>query len=112
MKKKCLSCSRSFTLSGSGKRQNYCPECSRHGAPRRVHRARGLSASKSLKTKPTETQISEEIGSCVRRRLEAQKAQPNPINFSLPDGTKGRVWLASSKDGSKIIGADRLWRVN
>jgi hypothetical protein len=32
------------------------------------------------------------------------------MSFSLPDGTK--VWLASAKDGSKITGDDRHWRVN
>jgi hypothetical protein len=37
---------------------------------------------------------------------------PDLGGFSLPDGTKGRVWLASDRDHSKIIGDDRLWRVN
>jgi hypothetical protein len=37
---------------------------------------------------------------------------PNSITFALPDGTKGRAWLASDDQGSKIIGDDRLWRVN
>jgi hypothetical protein len=38
--------------------------------------------------------------------------EPNPIGLSLPDGTNGRVWLASDRDHSKIIGDDRLWRIN
>src|SRR6185437_6150495 len=29
MKKRCLSCGVQFTLSGSGKRQKYCPKCAR-----------------------------------------------------------------------------------
>jgi hypothetical protein len=36
---------------------------------------------------------------------------PSPL-FALPDGTKGRAWLANDDQGSKIIGDDRLWRVN
>lgn len=48
MKKKCLSCGRSFILSGSGKPQKYCSECARRGTVR----GRGLPASKSLKTRP------------------------------------------------------------
>ena len=42
----------------------------------------------------------------------AQEKEPNPIGFTLPDGAKGRAWVASDNDGSKIIGDDRLWRVN
>jgi hypothetical protein len=36
----------------------------------------------------------------------------NPISFTTPDGIKGRVWLASKLDGTKIIGDDRHWRLN
>ena len=52
------------------------------------------------------------MGAFVRAQIVAQEEEPNPIGFSLPDGTKGRVWLASDRDHSKIIGDDRLWRVN
>src|SRR6185312_3072269 len=38
--------------------------------------------------------------------------QDNPISFTTPDGTKGRVWLASNKDGSKIIGDELHWRAS
>ena len=41
----------------------------------------------------------------------AQQKQPNPIGFTLPDGTNGRAWLASDKGGPKV-GDDLLWRVN
>jgi hypothetical protein len=41
----------------------------------------------------------------------AQQNQPNPIGFTLPDGTNGRAWLASDKGGPKV-GDDLLWRVN
>jgi len=52
------------------------------------------------------------LGAFVRAQIVAQEEEPNPIGFTLPDGTKGRVWLASDRDHSKIIGDDRLWRVN
>jgi len=53
-----------------------------------------------------------DLGAFVRAQIVAQEEEPNPIGFTLPDGTKGRAWLASGNDGSKIIGDDRLWRVN
>jgi hypothetical protein len=43
--------------------------------------------------------------------MVAQQNQPNPIGFTLPDGTNGRAWLASDKGGPKV-GDDLLWRVN
>jgi hypothetical protein len=52
------------------------------------------------------------LGAFVRAQIVAQEEEPNPIGFSLPDSTKGRVWLASDRDHSKIVGDDRLWRVN
>jgi hypothetical protein len=52
------------------------------------------------------------LGAVVQAQIASQRDELNPKGFSLPDGTKGRVWLASSKDGSKIIGDDCLWRVN
>jgi hypothetical protein len=48
----------------------------------------------------------------VRKQIEVQGDRPNPVSFTSPDATKFRVWLASNKDGDKIIGVDRLWRVN
>ena len=53
-----------------------------------------------------------DLGPFVRAQIVAQEDKPNPIGFTLPDGAKGRAWLASDNDGSKIIGDDRLWRVN
>jgi hypothetical protein len=52
-----------------------------------------------------------DLGAFIRAQIVAQE-EPNPIGFSLPDGTKGRVWLARDRDRSKIIGDDRLCRVN
>jgi hypothetical protein len=69
-----------------------------------------------LKTKGAKTPLKEgtppELGSFVRAQIEAQKDQPNPISFTTSDGRNGRVWLASDKRAKKIIGDDRLWRVN
>ena len=53
-----------------------------------------------------------DLGAFVRAQIAAQKEELNPIAFNLIDGTKGRVWLAGDRDHSKIIGDDRLWRVN
>jgi hypothetical protein len=52
------------------------------------------------------------LGAFVRAQIVAQEEEPNPIGLSLPDGSKGRVWLGSDRDHSKLIGDDRLWRVN
>jgi hypothetical protein len=52
------------------------------------------------------------LGAFVREQIVAQQDRPNPIGFSLPDGGKGRVWVASDKGGPKIVGDHRLWRVN
>jgi hypothetical protein len=79
------------------------------GTPRGSVANGPFSASKSVGCKPPSTP---DLGAFVRAQIEAQQNQPNPIGFTLPDGTKGRVWLASDRDHSKIIGDDRLWRVN
>jgi len=52
------------------------------------------------------------LGAFVRGQIVAHQADPNSITFALPDGTKGSAWLASDDQGSKIIGDDRVWRVN
>jgi hypothetical protein len=52
------------------------------------------------------------LGAFVRTQIVAQEDEPNSITFALPHGTKGRAWLASDDQGSKIIGDDRLWRIN
>jgi hypothetical protein len=52
------------------------------------------------------------LGAFVRGQIVAHQDDPNSITFALPDGTKGSAWLASDDQGSKIIGDDRVWRVN
>jgi hypothetical protein len=68
-----------------------------------------FSPTNSVACKPPSTF---DLGAFVRAQIVAQQHDPNPIKFSLPDGTGGRAWLASDNDGSKIIGDDRLWRIN
>jgi len=53
-----------------------------------------------------------DFGAFIRAQIVAQEEEANPIGFTLPEGTKGRVWLASDRDHSKIVGDDRLWRIN
>ena len=65
----------------------------------------------SIKTDACKAPSTPDLGAFIRAQIVAQE-EPNPIGFSLSDGTKGRVWLASDWDHSKIIGDDRLWRVN
>jgi hypothetical protein len=53
------------------------------------------------------------LGAFVRKQIKAQQDKPNPISFAVPDGTKGRAWLASDTGGPKIVGGDdQFWRVN
>jgi hypothetical protein len=48
----------------------------------------------------------------VREQIIARQHLENPITIFLPDGSQGRVWLATDKHGSKIIGDELHWRVN
>ena len=66
-------------------------------------------SSKSAGCKPSPAP---DLGAFVHAQIEAQQDKLNPINFVLPDGTEGRAWLASNTEGPKIIGDNRLWRVN
>ena len=68
-----------------------------------------FSPTKTSTCKPPHTP---DLGAFVREQIVAHQDDPNSITFALPDGTKGRAWLASDNDGSKIIGDDRLWRIN
>ena len=108
MKKRCFSCGVSFELSGSGKRQKYCQNCSSRG----VHRGRGLPASNPLKTKGAGKHFSAPLPLSVREQIEASKDWPNPIRFITPDGRKGGCGLPVTSYGNKIIGDDRHWRVH
>jgi hypothetical protein len=68
-----------------------------------------FSSSKSATCKPPSTP---DFGAFVREQIEAKRDKPNPVSFTSPDATKCRVWLASDREGNRIIGNDRWWRIN
>ena len=51
-------------------------------------------------------------GQNIRDQVLAQQHLPNPLTIDLPDGTTTRVWLATGKDGKKIVGDALWWGVN
>ena len=110
MQKKCSACGSPFQLSGSGKRQKYCPECSKQG----VAHKQGLPASNPLISKRAKSGLRKDLGAFVRAQIvEAVKqGQSNPISFTTPDGVRGRVWLGHNENGKSLIGDDRHWRLN
>jgi hypothetical protein len=62
----------------------------------------------SINTEACKPPSTPDLGAFVRAQIVGQQGEPNPIRFTLPDDIKGRVWLASDNDGSKIIGDHRL----
>jgi len=67
----------------------------------------------SIETKACKAPSTRDLGAFVRKQIKAQQDKPNPISFAVPDGTKGRAWLASDTGGPKIVGGDdQFWRVN
>jgi len=68
----------------------------------------GFSSSKSVACKPASTP---DFGAFVRDQIESER-EPNPVSFTVPDGIKCRVWLASDSKANRIIGDDRWWHVN
>jgi hypothetical protein len=99
MKKKCLSCGVQFALSGSGKRQKYCPKCARRG----MVPGRGLPGSKLLKTKAAKIASEAELGSFALAQIRAQKS---PVSFTTPQGDRVRICLSDCEDrkGGRSIG--------
>ena len=119
---KCKRCGKEFCRKRTA--QDYCSAQCRKAAwsdtkkRRLMPSRRGIlgsvqngpfSPTKTSTCKPPHTP---DLGAFVRAQVVAQQDQPNPIGLSLTDSTKGRVWLASDRDHSKLIGDDRLWRVN
>jgi hypothetical protein len=119
---KCKHCGKEFWKKRIG--QDYClPGCRKaawSGTKKRrlMPSRRGILGSvqngpfSPIKTVACKAPSTPDLGAFVRVQIASQRDELNPMGFSLPDGTKGRVWLASSKDGSKITGDDCLWRVN
>ena len=116
---KCKRCKKEFCKKRT--EQEFCSAQCRNAAWKkpRKRRLKGtplgsvangpFSSTKSVACKRPQTP---DLGAFVRAQIVAQEDEPNPIGFSLPDGTKGRAWFASENDGSKLIGDDRLLRVN
>jgi len=113
---RCKRCGKEFCKKRT--EQEFCSAQCRNASwkkPRKRRTPRGSVAngpfcsSKSVACKPPSTP---DLGAFVQAQIASQRDELNPMSFSLPDGTKGRVWLASAKDGSKITGDDCLWRVN
>jgi hypothetical protein len=115
---KCKRCKKDFCKKRT--EQEFCSATCRNAAWKkpRKRRLKGtprgsvangpFSSTKTSTCKPPRTP---DLGAFVRAQIVAEEEEPNP-GFSLPDSTKGRVWLASDRDHSKLIGDDRLWRVN
>ena len=116
---KCKRCGKEFCLKRT--EQEFCSAQCRNAAWKKPRKRRlkgtprgsvanGLfSPTKTSTCKPPHTP---DLGAFVRAQIVAHQDDPNSITFALPDGTKGRAWLASDDRGSKIIGDDRLWRIN
>jgi hypothetical protein len=116
---KCKRCKKEFCRKRT--EQEFCSAQCRNAAWKKPRKRRlkgtlpGSVANgpfSSIKTEACKPPQTPDFGAFVRAQIIAQEDEPNPIGFYLPDGTKGRVWLASDRDHSKIIGDDRLWRVN
>jgi hypothetical protein len=88
------------------KKRPLMPSCKRDTG-KRPKRPFFSNKNRHLQTTPTP-----DLGSFVRAQIVAHQDDPNSITFVLPDGSTGRAWLASDNAGSKIIGDDRLWRIN
>ena len=73
------------------------PKWSWHGARMRLEILRGSTTAR---------------GQHIREQVLAQQHLPNPLTITLPDGTTTRVWLATGKDGKKIVGDALWWGVN
>ena len=111
MQKSVLLAALPFQLSGSGKRQKLCPECSKRG----VSAVWGLPASNPLISKGAKSSVFRKgMGASVRAQILAavERGDPSPIRFVTPDGVSGRVWLGHDKNGVPLIGDERHWRVN
>jgi hypothetical protein len=121
-KAKCKRCRKEFCRKRTAK--DYCSaQCRKaswsHSKKRHLMPSRRgiLGSVQNAPFSPTKTGTCKpphtpDLGAFVQAQIVTQEDEPNPIGFTLPDGTKGRVWLASDRDHSKIIGDDRLWSVN
>jgi hypothetical protein len=115
---KCKRCKKEFCKKRT--EQEFCSAQCRNAAWKRPRKRRlkgtpwgsvANSPFSSIKTEACKPPHTPDLGAFVRAQIVAHQDEPLPINFALPYGTKGRVWLASDNAGSKIISDDRLWRI-
>ena len=97
MKKRCCSCGCTFTLSGSGKRQKYCSECSKQGV------AHKHAASNPLNIKGAEKPFEE----AWVDRLNRLKDHEGPIALLGSNGELWRLWPRCEKEKTEA----RHWRL-
>jgi hypothetical protein len=100
MKKRCLSCGGTFTLSGSGKPQKYCRLCQKR--PKRgIAPVLSLPASNPLKSLGAKQPF--EKGWVAR--LSWLEDYEGPIALLGPDGELWRLWP------SDLTGGEQHWRL-
>ena len=113
---KCKRCGNAFFRKRTD--HEFCKEQCRNASwkkPRKTRLKGTLSGSVAngpfspIKTVACKAPSTPDLGPFVREQIVAQQDRPNPIGFSLPDGSKGRVWVASDSHGAKPIGDDRHW---
>jgi hypothetical protein len=116
---KCKRCKKEFCKKRT--EQEFCSAQCRNAAWKKPRKRRLKGTPRGsvangpfslIKTVACKLPHTPDLGAFVRAQIVAHQDDPNSITFALPDGTKGRAWLASDNDGSKIIGDDRLWRIN
>ncbi len=97
---KCKRCRKEFCRKRT--EQEFCSAQCRNAAWKKPRKRRlkgtprGSVANgpfSSIKTEACKPPHTPDLGAFVRAQIVAQGEKPNPIGFSLPDSTKGRVWL-------------------
>jgi hypothetical protein len=116
---KCKRCGKEFCKKRS--EQEFCSAQCRNASWKKPQKRRLKGTPRGsvangpfspIKTVACKAPSTPDLGAFVRAQIVAHQDDPNSIIFALPDGTKGRAWLASDNQDSKIIGDDRLWRNN
>jgi hypothetical protein len=110
---KCKRCGKEFCKKRT--EQNYCsPECRKRAwsdtKKRRLRPSRrGILGSvqngpfSPINSAACKAPLTLDLGAFVRAQIVAQEDEPNPIGFSLPDGTKGRVTGITQRSSAMIV---------
>jgi hypothetical protein len=100
---RCKRCGREFCKKRTA--QDYCSAQCRKAAWNGTKKRRLMPSRRGIlgsvqngPFSPTKTTIckpphTRDLGAFVRAQIVFQRGELNPMSFSLPDGTKGRVWL-------------------